>query len=198
MKNGRAELRFDVVADERQIFVRETFCPNRIAGDENGNVIDETEPGFERATGVEASRFVGTDGEIIDHHFRGGVPQFFDDFLAGGFFFQGQEGAERVLVGHVRSVAVENAAHFHDRAGELDLVAKNLGAIGGRKDGLAHVEPDLAPVDVERGHDFDIARPIRPDLAVHEADAGAIRGGAVVKGAPTKMQCTLGICRSRS
>ncbi len=29
MQNGRAHLRFDVVADERQIFVRETFCPDR-------------------------------------------------------------------------------------------------------------------------------------------------------------------------
>src|SRR5205807_6785076 len=38
MQHSRAELRFDVVTDDWQIFVGKTFRPNRIAGDENRNV----------------------------------------------------------------------------------------------------------------------------------------------------------------
>ncbi len=39
MKHGRAELRFDVVADERQIFFLEALHPDRIAGDEDTGML---------------------------------------------------------------------------------------------------------------------------------------------------------------
>ena len=42
VQNGRAHLRFDVVADDRQIFVRKAFCPDRIAGDKDRDVVDES------------------------------------------------------------------------------------------------------------------------------------------------------------
>ena len=181
MKHGRAELRFNVVPDDWEIFVGKTFRPSRIAGDENGNVVDESDSGFKRAAGVKLGRLLGTDRKIIDHDLSGGIFELGNDLFAGGFFFEGEKRAERIVIGHVLRVAVENAAHFHNRAGESDFVAKNLGAIGGRKDGFADVEPDFATVDVESGDDFDIAGAVGTNLFVHEADGGAIDRRAAVK-----------------
>src|SRR5207244_9533880 len=125
-----AQLRVDLVADDRQFFVGKPFCPNRIAGDENGNVVYKRDAGFERAAGVKARRLIGADRQIIDHDLGGGILQLGDNLFAGGFFLQRQKSAERVVVGHVRRKTVEDAAHFHDCAGQADLVAENLGAIG--------------------------------------------------------------------
>lgn len=85
------------------------------------------------------------------------------------------------MLGHVGRETVENAAHFHDRAGEADFIAKNFGAIGRRENGFADVEADFAPINVEAGHDLDVPGPIRTDLAVHQANGGAVDRGAAVK-----------------
>ena len=63
VQDGRAHLRLDVVADERQIFFLETLRPDRIAGDENRDVVDQREPGFERAADVKARRFLAPTGK---------------------------------------------------------------------------------------------------------------------------------------
>ena len=181
VKHGRAELRFDVVADDRQIFVGKSFCPNRVAGDEDGNVVYEGDSGLERAAGVKPGRFIGADRQIIDHDLGGGIFQLTDNLFAGGFFFQGQKCAERIVVGHVRGEAVHDHAHFHDVAGKADFVAKDFGAIGRRENGFADIEPDFAAVDIEGGHNFDVSGPIRGDLLVHQADGGAIDGGTAIK-----------------
>ena len=123
----------------------------------------------------------GAYGKIIDHQFSRGVFQLGDDLFAGGFFLQWKKCAQGVLIAHVRSVAIQNATHFHNGAGELDLFAENLGAIRRRKDGFAHVQPDFAPVDIKRGYDLNIARAIAADLPVHQADASAVGGRAVIK-----------------
>ena len=181
MQNRGAHLCFDIVADDWEVFLRESFCPNRIARDENRNVIDEREAGLQGATGIETGRFLGTDREIIHHDFGRGIFQLGHDLFASRFFFQWQECAERILFGHVGRIAVEHATHLHDCAGEVDLFAKNFRAIGRREYGLAHIEPDFAPVNIKRGHDFDIARTIRADLPVHQSDAGAVGRRAVIK-----------------
>jgi len=64
------------------------------------------------------------------------------------------------VIGHVGRDAVHHDAHFHDRAGEADFIAKDLGAIGGSKDGFTDVEADFAAVDIERGHDLDVPRAV--------------------------------------
>src|SRR4029077_254664 len=141
----------------------------------------KSDAGFERAAGIKLGRFLRTDGKIIDHDLGGGILQLGNDLFASRLFFQGEKGTERIVIGHVRRVAVHDHAHFHDRAGEGDFVAKNLGAIGRRKDGFADVEPDFAAVDVESGDDFDVAGAIGTDLFMHEAHGGAIDGRAAVK-----------------
>lgn len=85
------------------------------------------------------------------------------------------------MVGHVGREAVEDAAHFHDRAGEADFIAEDVGAIGRRENGFADIEPDFTAIDVECGHNLNVSGPIRGDLLVHQADGGTIDGGAAVK-----------------
>src|SRR5579864_1230724 len=181
MQHRGTELRFYIVPDDREIFVGKTFGPGRITGDENRDVVDETDPGFERAARVKFRSFLGTDREIIDHDLGRGIFELGNDLFAGGFFFQGQKCAERIVFRHVIGEAVHDHAHFHDGAGEGHLVAENPGAIRGRKNGFADVEPDFSPVDIEGSDNFDVAGAIGADLLVHEADRGAVGRGMSVK-----------------
>jgi len=71
------------------------------------------------------------------------------------------------MILHVWRVAVQNAAHFYDCAGELDLFTEHLCAIGRRKNSPAHVQADLAPINVESCHNFNVAGPVAADLPVH-------------------------------
>jgi hypothetical protein len=78
-------------------------------------------------------------------------------------------------------VAIHYAAHFYDRAGELDLFTEHLRAIGRRKNCLAHVQADLPPVNIESSHNFYVSRAVPPDLTVHQADTGTVNRGTIIK-----------------
>src|SRR5947207_12953423 len=79
----------------------------------------------------------------------------------------------------MRRIAIENPAHFHNGACELDFFTKVLCAIRRRKDGSADVQTDFASVDVKSCNQFDIARAVRTDLPVHQPDAPTFGGGSV-------------------
>jgi hypothetical protein len=81
----------------------------------------------------------------------------------------------------VRGIAVQNATHFHNGTGKLDLLTENLRTIRRRENGSANVQPNLAPIDIEGGYDLNVARAIAADLPVHQADASAVGGGAVIE-----------------
>ena len=98
MQNGRAQLRLNVVADERQIFFLKPLRPDRVAGDENRDVVDKSEPRFKRAAGIETGRFLRADRQIVDHDLGAGFAQLPDNLLAGRLFFQRLESAQRVVV----------------------------------------------------------------------------------------------------
>src|SRR5438477_4733636 len=181
MKHRRAQLRFDVVSDHGQIFVGESLCPDRIAGDEDGNIVDEGDSRFEGASGIETRGLLRSDRQIIDQNLGAGIFQLRDDLFARRLFLQWNKCSKRIVPLHVRAEAVENTAHFYDRSGEADLFAENFRAIGGREDGLANIKANLAAVDIKGGHDFDVPRTIGPDLAMHQTDPVAIGGGAPIK-----------------
>src|SRR5439155_5908298 len=163
------------------IFVGKTLCPNRIAGDEDRNIINTTEAGFQSATGVETRRLLRANRKIIDQHLGRRITQFFDDLLTSGFFLQGQESAQWILVAHVLGKTVENTAHFHDCAGSLDFIAKNLRAVRRGKNGLARIESHLAAIDIKSGNYFDVLRLVRADATVHEAGTASVAVGPAVK-----------------
>lgn len=85
------------------------------------------------------------------------------------------------MLGHVRREAIHDYTHLYDRAGEGDFIAENVSAVWRGKDRFADIEPDFAAVDIECGHDLDIPRPVRTDLAVHQADGTAVNIGTAVK-----------------
>src|SRR5262249_57161712 len=114
--------------------------------------------------------------EIIDHQFRGRIFQFRDDLFASGFLLQWKERAERILLAHVWRIAVQNAAHFHNGAGELDRFTENVGAIRRRENGSTNVQANLAAVDVEGRYHLNVARPVAPNLPLHQSNASAVAG----------------------
>src|SRR6266478_7082977 len=81
----------------------------------------------------------------------------------------------------MRRIAVQNAPHFYNCAGELDFLTEGLCAIGRREDRFADVETDFTAVDIKSSDDLDIAWPVETDLPVHQADGCAIGGRAVIK-----------------
>src|SRR5262249_27082208 len=140
---------------------------SRIAGDKYWDVIDKAESSFQRATGIKSCGLLGPDGKIIDHQFRRGIFQLGDNLFARGFLLEWKKCAQRILIAHVWRVAIQNAAHFYDRAGQLDLFAEHLCAVGRRKNSSAHVQADLASIDVKRCHDLNIAWAVAANLTVH-------------------------------
>ncbi len=58
MNNRRAELGFDIVADDWQVPCSETLSELLVAGNEHGHVIDQRHAGFQRALRVEARRLL--------------------------------------------------------------------------------------------------------------------------------------------
>ena len=181
MEHGRAHLRFDVISDNRQIFVRETLRPNRVTGDENGNVIDKGQPSLERAASIKACRLLRADRQIINQHLRTRISQFGDDLFTGGFFFQRKECSQGILITHVRRIAVENAAHLYNRSREIDLLAENFRAIWRRENGPTDIEAYLPAINIKCRHHFDVARPIGANLPMHQPNTGTIGGGALIK-----------------
>ena len=91
------------------------------------------------------------------------------------------KGPPRIIVLHVCANSIEHAAHHDDRAGRLDFFAKDFGAVRRRENRLADVEPYFAAIDIESGDDFDVVRPIRPDLLVHQADTCPVAGRAAIE-----------------
>ena len=174
MQDGGAQLRLNVVADERQIFFLKSFRPDRIAGDKNRDVIDKAESGFERAAGIKAGRFLGADRQIIDHDLGAGFSQFVDNLFAGRFFLQRQESAQRIVIGSCGRVAVETQPILTMAPVVGTWSQKTLVQLGGAKMAWFTSQPDFAPVDIEGGHHLDIVRPNRAPLVMHQADGGAV------------------------
>src|SRR4029077_14799541 len=157
------------------------FRPSRIARDKDWDVIDKAESGFQRATGIKSCGLLGPDGKIIDHQFRRGIFQLGDNLFARGFLLERKKCAQRILILHVWRIAIQNAAHFYNRASELDLFIEHLCAIWGRKNSSAHVQADLAPVNIVSSDNFNVTRTISADLTVHQANAGTVDRGTTIK-----------------
>src|SRR6516165_7241072 len=181
MHDGGTHLRLNIVPNKRQIFIGESFRPSRIARDKDRDVIDKAESRFQRATGIKSSGLLGPDGKIIDHQFRRGIFQLGNNVFASGFLLEWKKCAQRILILHVWRVAIQNAAHLYNRAGEFDLVTERLCAIGWRKNSLAYIEADLSTVDIESSYNFNVTRTIPANLTMHQANAGPVDGGAIIK-----------------
>ena len=73
MGDGGADLRLDVVADDRHTGVLELLRPLRGAGDEDRQRVDEADTGVDGALGVELRGVLGADGQVADQDVGLGV-----------------------------------------------------------------------------------------------------------------------------
>src|ERR671919_498766 len=169
----RADLRLDVIADDRQAGVAEKLRPLGIRGDESRGAVDESATGVERGLRVVPSGLLAPDGEVADHDVRAGLaesPGHIHRLLARLL--------DRLAVVPPQPVQgrapLDRYACGRDVVGEPDRVVR-LG-----EDGLGHVPPDLLAVDVESRHDLDVGHVVRAQLHVHEARCGVGRVGVTV------------------
>ena len=191
MDDGGADLRLDVIADQRDAGRLETRRPFGIAGDEDGNGVDEGHARFQRALGVELCRLLRSDRQVVDHDVGAGLAQRGDHLVPIGFgLIGGHEGPLVDMIGHMIGHAVQRSPHLHLGSGRRHLLAKCLRAVGPGEYRVGHVAPDLALVDIPGGDDADIGGPVSRQLQVHEPghvvgarpvmrDALHQRGGAI-------------------
>ena len=185
MDDGGAELRLDVVADDRQPLVAEALLPRGIAGDEHRHAVDHRDARFERAFHVEARRLFGADRQVVQQHLGARRAQRGDDFVVVGF---GRVGANERLVRRVVLMCSAMPSSTRPMRTVTPLVGsvavEHGGAIGQREDRFGEVASDLARVDVERGNELDIGRAIIADSPVHQADCVLRRLVRVDSGRP--------------
>ncbi len=61
----RADLRLDIVADDRQPFLSEPLLPVRLAGDKDRNAVHQTAAGFEDLLDIPLGRFFRADRQVV-------------------------------------------------------------------------------------------------------------------------------------
>ncbi|PAV69713.1 hypothetical protein WR25_08442 [Diploscapter pachys] len=176
----RAQLRLDVVADDRDAGILELLRPFGVRRDEDRDVVDEGDSGFQRAFGVEFGRFLAADGQVVHQHVGAARLQVGDDLLLSRLRVVGDhEGAIVLVVAHMVGDAIEHGAHLHDRAGRGDVGGEDRGAIGLGEDRLGDVLAHLARIDIPGGDDLDVRRLIAADFPVHQADR-VVRAFAII------------------
>ena len=111
-------------------------------------------------------RLFRADRHVADQHLRGGLLQHRGDIDGIDI---GR--AERLVVGilrHMRRHAVENRRHPDVDARNRQGFLKHHRAVGLGEDRPFQGLTDLAPVDVEGGHDLDVAGAPTADVGMHE------------------------------
>ena len=166
----RPDLGLDVVADDRQAGLFEALVPVVLAGDEDGQAVDEADARRERLLDVPLGRLLGADRQVADEHVRLGLLEDADD--VGGFARRLGDLLLQVLaeavVGHAALDLDPELRHL----GELDRV------VLARPDRLGEVLADLLGVDVEGGDELDVADVVAAEVDVHQA--GHFLGGVGV------------------
>ena len=165
--DGRAQLRLDVVPDDRDPPPLELGRPLRVRGDEDGDAIDEGNARLQRGPGVVFGSLLASDGQIVEEDLRLAPAEHLGHL--GGPALRDHECLLGRIFAHVLRDAIEHRAHLHDhrRARQLRIERPRIVRRGER--GHVHRLADLALVDVEGTHDLDVARPVAADVVVHEA-----------------------------
>ncbi len=179
--DGRPYLGFDVVADEREPVFLETLRPQRIAGDENGHVVDEAGSGLKGAFRVKLRSGFRSYRKIIQQDFGPGITQDADNGLTRGLLFAGRLERDLFIVFlHVRGKAVQNASHRYGDVPAGNIALKYGRAVGMLKYRFRNVFSDFSFVDVECSGNLYIERLVSSDVPVHQTDGVFSRSGPVV------------------
>jgi hypothetical protein len=79
---------------------------------------------------------------------------------------------------HVCGDTIENAPHHHPRRGGGKIALKDAGVVGGGEDRLVKRQADLAAININSQHEFDIACPIGANAGVDKP--GAVTAAAII------------------
>ena len=167
MRDGRADLRLDVVADDRAAGVREPLLPVGLARNEDGHAVDHRDARLEDLLRVPLRRRLGADGEVVDDDVGPRVLEDLHDVV-------GRAGR---LLDDLREVLADPVVRHPARdrdpgvrdVGELDRVVRV------RPDRVGEVDADLALDDVERGGELDVRDVVPAEVDVHQARDGVLR-----------------------
>jgi hypothetical protein len=160
VRDRRADLRLDVVADDRDARLLEALLPVGLARDEHRHAVHHGAAGLEDLLRVPLRRGLGADREVVDDDVRAGLAQ--DPHDVGRLAWRLLHDLREVLPEPVvRHPARDGDAGLRD-VGELDRVVR------GGPDRVREVHADLALDDVERGGELDVRDVIAAEVDVHQ------------------------------
>ena len=171
--DGRADLALDVVADDGHAGGVEPAGPLGVGGDEHRDGVDEAHPGLEAGLGVEPLGLLGADRQVADQHVGAATSRSDGDHV--------DRLGRRLLDGLAVVLAepVEGRAPLHGDP-ELADAGEADGVVLPGEDGLAQVGADLGRVDVEGGHELEVADVVATEHHVHQAGDRLGRIGVAV------------------
>ncbi len=172
MRDGGAELRFHIVADDGKSRSLESSGPHGIAADENGDAIDHRHAGFKAGFGIKFRPLLAADREVVHEDGGSGFLQNTDDFFEGGSgYIVAKQGASGwVEFYHVLRDSIGERADIDFRAVIIGIRAEDLGAVGLSEDGLGKRLTDFAGIDIEGAGEMDIADFQVADGGIHQAN----------------------------
>ena len=156
-----ADLRLDVVADDRHARLLEAALPVGLARDEDRHAVDHRAARREDLLGVPLGRLLRADRQVVDDDVDLALPQD-PDHVVGLARAPSRRPRERYLPMPSWVIPRETVTPVFADLGELDRVVRV------RPDRLGEVDADLALDDVERGDELDVADVVAAEVDVHQ------------------------------
>ena len=181
MDDGCADLRLEVIAENRQAALFEGIGPSRIAGEKHRYGIDIGRTRFQRATRVELTCLLRADGQETDHHLRTCLLQYGDYF--GGRHLGRRTRNETALwrlIAEKGCHAIEARAAAHRDVHLRQIRVEDGGAVRGGEDGFREVATNLSTVDINGSYELDVAWNIWAEFRKRYADRGRSLCTAIV------------------
>ena len=161
VRDRRADLRLDVVADDRQAGVLEAAGEVAALRDEDGHAVHHRAAGLEDLLRVPLGRLLGADRQVVDDDVRLRLLEDPDHVV----------GVARRLLDDLREVLAEPVVRHPARDGDARL--RDIGELDRvvrvRPDRVGEIGADLALDDVERRRELDVADVVAAEVDVHEA-----------------------------
>ncbi len=172
MRDRRADLRLDVVADDRQAVLLELLAEVAALGEEDRDAVHHRAPRLEDLLRVPLGGLLGADGEVVDDDVRVRLAEDLDDVVR----------VARRLLDHVGDVLAE--AVVGHAAGDGDTGLRDVGeavrVVRVGPDGVGEVLADLVLRDVEGGRELHVAHVVAAEVDVHEPGHEGLRVGVLV------------------
>ena len=161
VRDRGADLALDVVADDRHAGIAELLGPLRVGGDEHGQAVDEGHARIHGGLGVGLVGLLGTHRQVGDEYV---------DLLVA----QHLGHVHRLLVALGDHLAVVFAETVVGRSTQhLDAEVRDIRELDRvvlrGADRFGEVLANLVGINVEGGHEFDVANAVSAEIVVHEA-----------------------------